>query len=70
MRLQPLPPETAPRKWQPPHGVEVSRLQVLSPDMRRIMQTGTELQGFEINDPASYKKLIFPELTRPLPASR
>ena len=38
--------------------------------MRRLMLSGTELQGFEINDPASYKKLIFPEPTRPLPASR
>ena len=40
--------------------------------MRRITLTGAELQGFEVNDPASYMKLIFPEPgqtepTRPLP---
>ena len=40
--------------------------------MRRITLTGAELQGFEVNDPASYMKLIFPEPgqtepVRPLP---
>ncbi|MEO6321585.1 MAG: siderophore-interacting protein [Polaromonas sp.] len=65
-------PETAPRKRRPPRRVEVSRVQILSPAMRRITLTGAELQGFEVNDPASYLKLIFPEPgqlepTRPLP---
>lgn len=64
--------ETAPRKRRPPRRVEVSRVQVLSPAMRRITLTGAELQGFEVSDPASYLKLIFPEPgqtepTRPLP---
>ncbi|NML86142.1 hypothetical protein [Polaromonas sp.] len=45
-----------------------SRLQVLSLARRRITLAGTELQGFEVNDPASDKKLIFLEPTRPLPA--
>lgn len=62
----------APRKRRPPRRVEVSRVQTLSPAMRRITLTGTELQGFEASDPASYMKLIFPEPgqtepTRPLP---
>ncbi|MEO7232718.1 MAG: siderophore-interacting protein, partial [Polaromonas sp.] len=65
-------PETAPRKRRPPRRVEVSRVQILSPSMRRITLTGAELQGFEVIDPASYMKLIFPEPgqtepTRPLP---
>lgn len=65
-------PETAPRKRRPPRRVEVSRVQALSPAMRRITLKGAELQGFEVNDPASYMKLIFPEPgqaepTRPLP---
>jgi NADPH-dependent ferric siderophore reductase len=52
--------------------VQVSRVQVLSPAMRRITFTGAELEGFAVNDPASYMKLIFPEPgqlepTRPLP---
>jgi NADPH-dependent ferric siderophore reductase len=64
--------ESAPRKRRPPRRVQVSRVQVLSPAMRRITLTGAELQGFEVNDPASYMKLIFPEPgqlepTRPLP---
>ncbi len=47
-------------------------MQVLSPAMRRITLNGTELEGFEVNDPASYMKLIFPEPgqtepVRPLP---
>jgi NADPH-dependent ferric siderophore reductase len=65
-------PETAPRKRRPPRRVKVSRVQILSPAMRRITLTGTELQGFDVTDPASYMKLIFPEPgqlepTRPLP---
>ena len=65
-------PDAPVRKRRPPRRVEVSRVQVLSPAMRRITLTGTELQGFEVNDPASYMKLIFPEPgqtepTRPLP---
>lgn len=65
-------PETAPRKRRPPRRVEVSRVQILSPAMRRITLTGAELQGFEVTDPASYMKLIFPEPgqtepDRPLP---
>ena len=64
--------ENAPRKRRPPRRVEVSRVQILSPAMRRITLTGAELQGFEVNDPASYMKLIFPEPgqtepVRPLP---
>ena len=69
--LQGAPP-AAPRKRRPPRRVEVSRVQVLSPAMRRITLTGAELQGFEVSDPASYMKLIFPEPgqsepDRPLP---
>jgi NADPH-dependent ferric siderophore reductase len=68
----PAATENAPRKRRPPRRVEVSRVQVLSPAMRRITLTGAELQGFEVNDPASYMKLIFPEPgqaepVRPLP---
>ncbi|SFC15544.1 NADPH-dependent ferric siderophore reductase, contains FAD-binding and SIP domains [Polaromonas sp. OV174] len=64
--------EAAPRKRRPPRRVEVTRVQVLSPLMRRITLHGSELQGFEVNDPASYMKLIFPEPgqtepDRPLP---
>lgn len=60
------------RKRRPPRRVEVSRIEVLSPAMRRITLTGAELQGFEPTAPASYLKLIFPEPgqrepTRPLP---
>lgn len=66
------PPDNAPRKRRPPRRVQVSRVQVLSPAMRRITLTGAELEGFAVNDPASYMKLIFPEPgqtepTRPLP---
>jgi NADPH-dependent ferric siderophore reductase len=65
-------PDNAPRKRRPPRRVQVSRVQVLSPVMRRITLTGAELEGFAVNDPASYMKLIFPEPgqtepTRPLP---
>ncbi|MBG6074617.1 siderophore-interacting protein [Polaromonas sp. CG_9.11] len=68
----PAAAENAPRKRRPPRRVEVSRVQILSPAMRRITLTGTELQGFEAGDPASYLKLIFPEPgqtepVRPLP---
>ncbi|MGV8803714.1 MAG: siderophore-interacting protein [Polaromonas sp.] len=64
--------QPTPRKRRPPRRVEVSRVQVLSPAMRRITLTGAELQGFEVSDPASYLKLIFPEPgqtepDRPLP---
>jgi NADPH-dependent ferric siderophore reductase len=64
--------ENAPRKRRPPRRVEVSRVQILSPAMRRITLKGAELEGFEVSAPASYMKLIFPEPgqsepTRPLP---
>ena len=68
-----LPPsDAAPRKRRPSRRVEVSRIQVLSPAMRRITFKGAELEGFEPTLPASYLKLIFPEPgqlepTRPLP---
>ncbi|MES2053828.1 MAG: siderophore-interacting protein [Pseudomonadota bacterium] len=60
------------RKRRPPRRVEVSRVQVLSPAMRRITLKGTELEGFAPEAPASYLKLIFPEPgqsepDRPLP---
>lgn len=62
----------APRKRRPPRRVEVSRIEVLSPAMRRITLTGAELEGFAPAGPASYIKLIFPEPgqtepVRPLP---
>lgn len=65
-------PAAAPRKRRPPRRVQVSRIQVLSPLMRRITLQGSELAGFEAPDPASYMKLIFPEPgqtepDRPLP---
>jgi NADPH-dependent ferric siderophore reductase len=65
-------PEGAPRKRRPPRRVQVTRVQALSPLMRRITLQGAELEGFEVNDPASYMKLIFPEPgqtepDRPLP---
>ncbi|MDI1235981.1 MAG: siderophore-interacting protein [Polaromonas sp.] len=60
------------RKRRPPRRVEVSRITVLSPAMRRITLNGAELEGFAPAGPASYIKLIFPEPgqtepTRPLP---
>ena len=66
------PVDNAPRKRRPPRRVEVSRVQILSPAMRRITLTGAELEGFDVSAPASYMKLIFPEPgqlepTRPLP---
>lgn len=73
---QPLAPPNdstpAPRKRRPPRRVEVSRVQILSPAMRRITLTGAELEGFPATGPASYIKLIFPEPgqtepIRPLP---
>ena len=65
-------PAEAPRKRRPPRQVEVSRVQILSPAMRRITLKGAELEGFEVALPASYLKLIFPEPgqtepMRPLP---
>jgi NADPH-dependent ferric siderophore reductase len=69
----PLPEAApAPRKRRPPRRVEVSRVEVLSPAMRRITLTGAELEGFAPAGPASYIKLIFPEPgqtepVRPLP---
>jgi len=65
-------PDAAPRKRRPPRRVQVTRVQTLSPLMRRITLQGAELEGFEVNDPASYMKLIFPEPgqtepERPLP---
>ena len=68
----PVSPASPPRKRRPPRRVEVSRVQILSPAMRRITLHGTELAGFEVTEPASYLKLIFPEPgqsepTRPLP---
>jgi NADPH-dependent ferric siderophore reductase len=64
--------ETAPRKRRPPRRVQITRVQTLSPLMRRITLQGEELEGFEVNDPACYMKLIFPEPgqtepDRPLP---
>lgn len=52
--------------------MEVRRIEVLSPAMRRITLAGAELEGFLPAGPASYIKLIFPEPgqtepTRPLP---
>ncbi|MDP1741364.1 MAG: siderophore-interacting protein [Polaromonas sp.] len=65
-------PEAPARKRRPPRRVEVSRVEILSPAMRRITLTGAELEGFPPVGPASYIKLIFPEPgqtepTRPLP---
>lgn len=50
----------APRKRSPPRRVQVARVQVLSPAMRRITLAGPELAGFPEHLPASYIKLIFP----------
>ena len=65
-------PEAPARKRRPPRRVEVSRVEILSPAMRRITLTGAELEGFPSVGPASYIKLIFPEPgqtepVRPLP---
>ncbi|MDP3166922.1 MAG: siderophore-interacting protein [Hydrogenophaga sp.] len=65
-------PEAPARKRRPPRRVEVSRVEILSPAMRRVTLTGAELEGFPPVGPASYIKLIFPEPgqtepTRPLP---
>lgn len=65
-------PQAPARKRRPPRRVEVSRVEVLSPAMRRITLTGAELDGFRPVGPASYIKLIFPEPgqtepVRPLP---
>ncbi|MDB5965987.1 MAG: FAD-binding 9, siderophore-interacting [Polaromonas sp.] len=66
------PSALPPRKRRPPRRVEVTRVQVLSPAMRRITFRGAELEGFAPEAPASYLKLIFPEPgqtepARPLP---
>ena len=68
------PETTSPsaRKRRPPRRVEVIRVEVLSPAMRRITFKGDELEGFTPETPASYIKLIFPEPgqsepLRPLP---
>ncbi|GBU15553.1 siderophore-interacting protein [Polaromonas sp.] len=66
------PPAAAARKRRPPRRVQVSRIQVLSPLMRRITLHGSELADFEVLEPACYIKLIFPEPgqtepERPLP---
>lgn len=69
----PAPAATeAPRKRRPPRRVTVTRIETLSPLMRRITLQGEELAGFEAPEPASYIKLIFPEPgqaepDRPLP---
>ena len=65
-------PDAAPRKRRPPRHVQVTRVQTLSPLMRRITLQGAELEGFDVTDPACYMKLIFPEPgqtepKRPLP---
>ncbi|MDO9404372.1 MAG: siderophore-interacting protein [Polaromonas sp.] len=66
------PAAEAPRKHRPPRRVTVTRVQTLSPLMRRITLQGSELEGFDAPEPASYMKLIFPEPgqtepDRPLP---
>ena len=53
---------TAPRKRRPPRRVVVTKIHRLSPAMLRITLHGTELEGFAPEAPASYIKLIFPEL--------
>ena len=65
-------PAEAPRKRRPPRRVTVTRIQTLSPLMRRITLQGEELDGFDAPEAASYIKLIFPEPgqtepDRPLP---
>ena len=60
------------RKRRPPRRVVVTRVEVLSPAMRRITFKGAELESFAPEKPASYIKLIFPEPgqdepERPLP---
>lgn len=50
----------APRKRSAPRRVQVARVQVLSPAMRRVTLAGPELAGFPEHLPASYIKLIFP----------
>ena len=66
------PVTEAPRKRRPPRRVTVTRIQTLSPLMRRITVQGEELVGFDATDACSYIKLIFPEPgqtepDRPLP---
>ena len=63
-------PEAPARKRRPPRRVEVSRVEILSPAMRRITLTGAELEGFPPVAPASYIKLIFPEPGQTEPVRR
>jgi NADPH-dependent ferric siderophore reductase len=57
---KPVAADNAPRRRSPPRRVEVRRVQVLSPTMRRITLTGPELASFVVPLPASYIKLVFP----------
>jgi NADPH-dependent ferric siderophore reductase len=57
----PAPEAAAPRKRTPPRLVDVARIEVLSPVMRRITLAGPALAGFQVPLPAAYIKLIFPE---------
>jgi NADPH-dependent ferric siderophore reductase len=71
-RNDPATGEAPKRQRRPPRRVEVRRIEVLSPAMRRITLAGAELEGFMPAGPANYIKLIFPEPgqtepTRPLP---
>ena len=50
-----------PRRRSPPRRVEVSRVQSLSPAMRRVTFRGADLAGFGPPSPAGYIKLVFPE---------
>jgi NADPH-dependent ferric siderophore reductase len=51
----------APRRRSPPRRITVQRMQTLSPAMRRITFTGTDLAAFGPPAPAGYLKLVFPE---------
>lgn len=61
-----LPPA---RRRGPPRLVEVTRVQTLSPAMRRVTLTGSALADFPAHLPASYIKLIFPETGQNEPAA-
>lgn len=50
----------APRRRSPPRRVQVTRVQALSPAMRRITLAAESLADFPAHLPASYIKLIFP----------
>ena len=54
-------PADKPRRRSPPRRIEVSRVETLSPLMRRVTFGGADLAGFAINAPATYIKLTFPE---------